>query len=390
MKYDFFDEFVLKTYNREKVFFKKGRGAYLYDDKGQTWLDFISGIGVNNLGHCHPKLIKVLRKQIKTLWHTSNIYYIASQGRAASLISEMAFKGKTFFCNSGAEANEAAIKLCRKWGNTINPKKNKILSLYDSFHGRTLASITLTGQSKYQKNFNPLPANFEYVTANDIADLESKMDENVCAVFLEAVQGEGGVKPLKAEFIKKARELTSKNKALLVFDEVQAGIGRTGKFFGYQNFDVEPDLITLAKGLGNGIPIGAMHVKEDYAVLVPGDHASTFGGNFLATSVAVKVLKILKSDTFMSELSEKSKYLKEELGKVKRDFPIIEEVRGFGMMWGIVTSKAGEIYRALFEEKVLSTNIKNEVVRILPPLVSSKSDIDLFIKKLRKVLKKVA
>jgi predicted acetylornithine/succinylornithine family transaminase len=297
-----FEKFVLKTYNREKVFFRKGKGCYLYDENKNRWLDFISGIGVTNLGHCHPKLIKTLKKQASLLWHTSNIYYIKPQGKAAELISALSFPGKTFFCNSGAEANEAAIKLCRKWGNQISPNKTKILSLTDSFHGRTMASITLTGQPKYQKGFSPLPPDFDYIETNNIKELENAINENTAALFVEAIQGEGGIRPLSAEFLKKARELTKKHNALLIFDEVQTGAGRTGKPFAYQHFDIEPDAITLAKGLGNGIPIGALHVRDQYTLLEPGEHASTFGGNFLATSVAVEVLKILQKKTFFEKV----------------------------------------------------------------------------------------
>jgi acetylornithine/succinyldiaminopimelate/putrescine aminotransferase len=323
------------------------------------------------------------------LWHTSNIYYIKPQGKAAELISALSFPGKTFFCNSGAEANEAAIKLCRKWGNQISPNKTKILSLTDSFHGRTMASITLTGQPKYQKGFSPLPPDFDYIETNNIKELENAINENTAALFVEAIQGEGGIRPLSAEFLEKARELTKKHNALLIFDEVQTGAGRTGKPFAYQHFDIEPDAITLAKGLGNGIPIGALHVRDQYTLLEPGEHASTFGGNFLATSVAVEVLKILQKKTFFEKVAEKSNYLEERLKSIAQNSSLIQEVRGLGFMWGIVTPKAAEVYRNLFQKKILTTNIKNEVIRILPPLVAGIKEIDFFADQLEKTLEEL-
>lgn len=382
-----FNEGVLKTYNRLPVFFEKGKGCYLYDKNKKPWLDFISGIGVNNLGHSHPKLIKALKKQGEKLWHTSNLYYITPQGELAKKISDLSFKGKTFFCNSGAEANESAIKLCRKWGNSLSPQKNILLSLKQSFHGRTLASITLTGQPIYQKGFEPLPAAMQYVEPNNMKDLEEKLTPQVAGLFLEVVQGEGGVVPLSKEFLQKARELCTKNQTLLVFDEVQTGIGRTGKFFAYQHTNIKPDVLTLAKALGNGVPIGALHVKDEFAVLVPGDHASTFGGNFLASFVALAVLKEIEKPLFLKQVVQIGNFLKEGLLDLKKQFPqFISDIRGLGMMWGIVSSKAPEIFQKLFEKRILCTNIKNQVIRILPPLIAQKKEINLFLSSLKEVL----
>lgn len=389
MNFNEFDEEILKTYNREQVFFIKGKGAYLKDSDGNKWLDFLSGIGVINFGHCHSKLVNALKKQIKEIWHTSNIYYIEPQGQTAKKISEISFPGKTFFCNSGAEANEAAIKLCRKWGSSISKEKNVILSLKQSFHGRTLGSLTLTGQEIYHGGFEPLVPEFQYIEPNDVNDLKAKINDKTAGLFLEIVQGEGGVNPLSKEFVEAARELTKKSKALLIIDEIQTGMGRTGKPFSYQHFDIEPDGFTLAKALGNGIPIGAFHVKNEFAVLKPGDHASTFGGNFLSTAVASCVLDILKEPGFFNKMKESSLYLEKRLKETAKDSKIIKEIRGIGLMWGIVSDSAAQIYRELFNEKVLVSNIKNKVVRLLPPLIIGKQEVDLFIEKLKKALLKI-
>ncbi len=379
-----FDQYVLHTYNREKVSFIKGKGCYLYDQDNHQWLDMISGIGVTNLGHSHPKLVKTLIRQAKLLWHTSNIYYINQQGESAKKISKLAFKGKTFFCNSGAEANESALKLCKKWGKSQASNKNIILSLNHSFHGRTVGALSLTGQEIYQKNFTPLLENINYIKPNDINDLEDKMNDCVCGLFIEVIQGEGGVLPLSPDFVERARELTIKHQSLLIIDEVQTGIGRTAKPFGFQNYNITPDAITLAKGLGNGLPIGALHVNDNYkSVLAPGDHASTYGGNFLVTAVANDILSIIGDESFLKEVVFKSDYLKNSLLDIKNNFPEkISEIRGLGLMWGIVTKKAGKLYKELYNRKILTTNIKNKVIRILPPLIINQKQIDYFLKQL--------
>ncbi len=388
MKKEEFNKYVLKTYNQEDVFFTKGEGVFLFDDAGNKWLDMISGLGAVNLGHCHPRLTKTLTEQSKNLWHTSNLYFIKPQALAAKMISKLSFSGKTFFCNSGAEANEAALKLAIKRGKSFSPKKNKIVSLKDSFHGRTIGSLSLTGQEVYQKNFTPLLKNFEYIKANDIDELESAIDETTTALFIEVIQGEGGVIPLNQEYVEKARELCNKYDCLLIIDEIQTGIFRTSLPFAYQNFNIEPDIITISKSLGNGIPIGAMHVKDKFAVLKPGDHASTFGGNFLVTSVANEVLNIIGTDDFQKRASENSVYLYEKLMSLKNTYSkIITNIRGLGFMWGIVTEKAGDIYKNLFNEKILCTNIRNKVIRILPPVIIEKTEIDTFISKLEKSIK---
>lgn len=385
-----FDTYVLKTYNREPVFFTKGKKAYLFDKQKNKWLDFLSGLGVTNLGHCHPQLVRILSKQARKLWHTSNLFLIRNQYLVAKNISQIAFEGKTFFCNSGAEANEAALKLARKWGKGLHPEKTQIIALKNSFHGRTMGSLTLTGQEIYQKNFTPLLPDVDYVEPNQIDEIEKKISDKTAAVFLETIQGEGGVYPLNPDFVVKVRELTQKHQALLIIDEVQTGIGRTGKYFGYQHYPIIPDVITMAKGLGNGIPIGAMHVRNEYAVFVPGDHASTFGGNYLSTAVALKVLEIIQNRKFQKKLEQISRYLENELRDLalKHD-KIIQAVRGKGMMWGIVTEHAQTIYQELLKERVIVSNIKNKVVRILPPLIIGKKEVDLFIRRLKMVLKKI-
>ncbi|OHD13337.1 MAG: hypothetical protein A2Y41_11455 [Spirochaetes bacterium GWB1_36_13] len=387
MNQEIFNQFVLKTYTRQNVFFKKGKGVWLFDDQKNKWLDFLSGLGVVNFGHTHPDLVKALKNQASKLWHTSNHFYIEKQGLAAKKISSLSFDGKTFFCNSGTEANEAALKLIKKWGNQ-NQKKT-IIALKHSFHGRTIGALTLTGQEVYQNDFKPLIPDVVYCEPDNRKDFESKINDQTAGVFIEVIQGEGGVYPLSKDFVQTVRMLTQKHKALLFIDEIQTGMGRTGKPFAYQHYGIEPDGITLAKALGNGIPVGAMHVKDEFAVLTPGDHASTFGGNFLAMAVADKALTFLKDSKWMENVLKNSRYLEGELNRVVLDYPIITSLRGKGMMWGLVTDRASDIFTGLAGEKVIVSNIKNKVIRILPPLVVKKKEIDYFIDKLRKVLDQI-
>ncbi|HOJ50295.1 MAG TPA: aspartate aminotransferase family protein [Spirochaetota bacterium] len=375
-----FNEYVMGTYNRLNVSFSYGDGVYLFDSDNNRWMDMISGIGVVNLGHSNPKIVRTLKKQAALLWHTSNLFLIEKQYKVAKYISELSFKGKTFFCNSGAEANEAALKLARRWGKKFSDTKNRIISLKNSFHGRTLGSLTLTGQQVYQQGFEPLLPGIEYIEPNNIDELRAKFNSDVCGIFIEVIQGEGGVLPLNKDFVKEVRRLSGKYNALFIVDEVQTGIGRTGKIFAYKHFGIEPDVITLAKGLGNGIPIGVMHAKDDVAVLNPGEHASTFGGNHLVTAVAYEVLRIVSKKAFLRRVLEIGDYFISGLKKIQDSYPaIIKQVRGIGLMIGIETDYAKNIFDIMFENKIIVSNIKNKVIRLLPPLIIGKDDIDYFL-----------
>ncbi|MFN4245386.1 MAG: aspartate aminotransferase family protein [Brevinematia bacterium] len=384
-------EYILPFYSRFKICFYKGRGAYLWGYDGNKYLDFTSGIGVMNFGHSHKEIIKTIINQSKKLTTTSNLFYSEERVRLAKILTEIAFDGGVFFSNSGAEANEAAIKISRFFGKTISKEKYIILSLTGSFHGRTLAAITMTGQKKYQKNLDPLPQGFEYVEYNNIQDLEKKFNENVCAIFLEAIQGEGGVKPLSEEFVEKVKELSKKYNALVVFDEVQTGIGRTGKYFGYQHYNIEPDMITLSKALGGGLPIGATILKRKYVnVCEPGMHASTMGGNQLSSSTSIKVIELLTKTNILEESQKISNILFSELREIQKKCSLIKEIRGKGMMIGIdFENKVNviDIINQMISEKILTLKSGENTLRILPPLIIGEKEAHSFIKAFKKVIK---
>lgn len=303
--------FLMNTYNRFPVTLVYGKGSWVYDINGKAYLDFTSGIAVNVLGHSHPELVKAIKDQAEKLIHCSNLYWNLPQMELAELLSKNTFGGKVFFANTGTEANEAAIKIARKYGKMKSEKKFKILSARNSFHGRTLGSLTATGQPKYQKPFEPLVPGFDYFEFNNIEDLRKKVSDEVCAIFLEPIQGESGIIPATKEFLEEARRLCDEYDILLVFDEVQCGMGRTGKLFAYQKYGVTPDILTVAKGLGGGVPIGAVVVNEKANVLEPGDHGTTFGGNPLACRAGVTVMKELTKEGFLDEVDRKGRYLLE-------------------------------------------------------------------------------
>ncbi|MCX7821482.1 MAG: aspartate aminotransferase family protein [Brevinematales bacterium] len=384
-------EWLIPFYDRFNITIKKGKKHYVFDEKGKKYLDFASGIAVVNFGHANRKINNAIKKQIDSITHASNLYYNKLQIELAKKISEKSFKAKVFFCNSGAEANEAAIKVARLYGNSKKAGKNKIIALYNSFHGRTIATISMTGQEKYKKGFEPLLENFIFIEANNVKQLEENFNEEICAIFLEAIQGEGGINKLTDNFVKKARELATKFDALLIFDEVQTGIGRTGKYFGYQNFDILPDGFTLAKGLGNGVPIGAFVVKPEIAdMMKSGLHASTFGGNFLACASALKVLdmldeKILKKINYLSEI------FKMELEKIKQKFPkIIKEIRIYGLMIGIELSdklEVKDIINKFISKNILTLRAGQNVLRLLPPFTIGEKEILDFCNVFEDILK---
>lgn len=382
----------LNTYgDRTPVNFENGFGLELYDNKGNTYFDFLSGISVNSIGHSHPKLIEAIKSQSEKFIHCSNLYYIESQAKLAEKLNQIGCFDKVFFCNSGAEANEAAIKISRIYFSKIGkPEKNEIISLKNSFHGRTLIATTATGQDKFHKHIKPLPQGFFYVNANDIEDLKSTISDSTCAIILEAIQGEGGINLIDPDYMKSVKELCDKYGILLIFDEIQTGIGKTGKMFAYEHFGIQPDIVTLAKGLGGGFPIGAMCIKEQFAkVIQPGDHGSTFGGNPLACTAALTVLETIESENLVDNCNQMGQYFVEKLNELRKKTNVIKDIRGKGLLIGIelVCEKAVEVKNKCFENKYLIGSIGNNILRLSPPLIIKENAIDKMVETLDKILK---
>lgn len=365
--------YLMSTYSQLPVLFVRGEGSYLYDNEGKEYLDFFSGIAVNNLGHCHEKIIEAISTQAHNLLHVSNLYYTEPMLKLAKVLVEQSGlkAGKVFFCNSGTEANEAALKLARLYGS--DSSKTKIVTALNSFHGRTLGGLSLTGQRKYQEKFYPLVPEITYTSFNDLKALEHDLTDDTAALFLECVQGEGGVRPALEEYLKKAREICKQKDILLVFDEVQTGVGRTGEFFAYKNYAILPDVVTLAKGLGGGLPLGAVIATDQAAVFNHGQHASTFGGNPLTTSVALVVTEIISQPEFLKTVKNQAALLQELLNK---PHPLIKEVRGLGLMLGVelIIPASEVVKKALTLGFVIGTAGEN-VIRLLPPLNITEQEI---------------
>ncbi len=369
--------FFMDTYKRTRLVFVRGSGARLFDDAGDSWVDFASGIGVNSLGHGDPELVAAIAAQAGKMIHISNYYQSDTALALSGELCRMAGYDRVFFGNSGAEANEGAIKIARKYGQSRAPGKNVVVTLRGSFHGRTIATLTATGQDKFHVNFGPFPEGFRYVEAGDVAALDAALDgATVCGFMFESIQGEGGVMPLDAEYVKAAARLCAERDILLIADEVQAGMGRTGKLFGFQHFGVEPDLVTVAKGLGGGVPIGAVLARGEAArVLVPGDHGSTFGGNPLSTAAARVVVARLSSPGFMDSVAAKG----ERIARAVRGWnhPLVKTVRGRGLMMGIaVTCKPADVLAKCLDSGLLVLTAGEDTVRLLPPLVIGEAEID--------------
>ena len=369
----------LPVFARYQIVLDHGEGVYVYDTHGKKYVDFLGGIAVNVLGHNHPALVKAVAEQAGKMIHCSNLYYTQVQADAAEKLTKLSGFGKVFFGNSGAEANEGAIKVARKYAHTISPDKSQIITALHSFHGRTLATLTATGQPKYQEGFGPLPAGFDYVEYNNIEALEKMMSENTAAVMLEPIQGEGGVHVPTAEYLKKVRALCDKYNAVLIFDEIQTGIGRSGEFFAYDKFGVKPDVVTLAKGLAGGVPIGAFITSDKIAdVLHAGDHGSTFGGNPLACAAADVVLATVGNEAFLKHVEEMGDYMKSRLETIKAKFPtLVKEVRGVGLILGMEINKPGrDIVNACLEKGSIINCTAGNVLRFVPPLIVEKEHID--------------
>lgn len=383
---DIFEEskkYIMNTYNRLPLFINKGRGNRIYDGDGKEYLDFVCGIAVNNLGHCNQRVTIAFQKQAQRLVHTSNLFYTEPQVVLAKRLVENSFADKVFFCNSGAEANEAAIKLVRKFSSDKANGRYEIITAFNSFHGRTLTTITATGQEKFHKGFDPLVPGFSYVPFNDIYILEKAIAEKTAAIMLEPIQGEGGVNIPDDGYLKRVRKICDAHGILMVLDEVQTGIGRTGKLFAYQHSGIEPDIMTLAKGLGNGLPIGAMLAKEEVAqAFSPGTHASTFGGTPLVCSAAAEVIKIITEDEIILENCVRmGEYFIKELNGLKEKFPhLIKDVRGKGLLIGMELNIKGEdiVFECIKKGVVINCTMER-VLRFLPPLDINQSDIDVLI-----------
>jgi acetylornithine/N-succinyldiaminopimelate aminotransferase len=369
-------EFFMDTYGQLPIALVKGEGNYLIDSEGKKYLDFTSGIGVSSLGYGNEKLKNGLKEQIDLLLHTSNIFYNPVAIEAGEKLINASKKKKVFFANSGAEANEGAIKLARKYSfDKYGEGRGKIVSLKQSFHGRTLAALKATGQDKFHNYFFPFPEGFEYVEKNNIEALKEKLDGTVCAVMMEAIQGEGGVYPLDESYVKEVAQLCKEKDVLVIFDEVQAGVGRTGKFFGFEYFDVEPDIVTLAKGLGGGLPIGAVLAAEKVAaVFKKGDHGSTFGGNPVALKGASIVLDEVTSEGFLDEVAKKGELIKNIIEGFNH--PNVKEVRGKGLMLGIeLEVESKEVQEKALSKGILTLTAGAKVLRLLPPLTITEEEI---------------
>ncbi len=378
------NDYVTPTYNRMPIVVDKAEGYYIYDKNGQKYLDFTAGIGVNALGYNHPEWVKATQNQLSKLQHISNLYYTEPSAEVAQKLCLHTHMEHALFVNSGAESNEAAIKVARKYGHQQNEQKHDILTLTNSFHGRTVTTLSATGQESFHQFFGPFTEGFDYVEANNIDALHQKVTDQVCAIMIEIVQGEGGVVPLDADFIKEIADICKQKDILLIIDEVQTGIGRTGKLFAYEHYDIQPDIVTAAKGLGNGLPIGVAilgHKVKD--VLQAGDHGSTFGGNPVASAGANVVLDTL-TDDFLDTIEEKSAYLKQELEGLDG----VESVSGLGLMIGVTFKheKAKDIVLRAKEEGVLFLTAKDKL-RLLPPLIIDKAAIDEALACLKKILK---
>ncbi len=380
-----FNEFVIANYGRLPKVITKGQNNTLEDLDGNTILDMFPGWAVSGIGHCHRKVVEAIRKQAGELLHIDNTFYTIEQGRLAKMLSNRGFGGQCFFCNSGAEANEAALKLAR----CHTPReKYKFITAEKSFHGRTLATLTATGQSKCHDGFLPLPAGFVYVPFNDIDALGEAFDEEVCGVMIEPIQGEGGIHEATPEYMQTIRDLCDEHDALMILDEVQTGMGRTGRWFGYQHYDVTPDIITLAKALGGGVAIGAMMARPEIAKsLVPGTHASTFGGNSLACAAAIAVIEAIEEDKLLDNTNTVGEYTRNKLEQLREKFPIIDHVRGKGLMLGVQLNMPGAAIVSRCLEKGLRINCTQEtVLRLMPSMTVTQDEIDAAVAILDEVL----
>jgi acetylornithine/N-succinyldiaminopimelate aminotransferase len=383
---------LLPTYDRQKVLFEKGRGVFLWDARGYPYLDFLSGIGVNALGHRHPAIQRALRRQASRLIHVSNLFFHPYQAELARRLTKISGLDRAFFANSGTEAWEGALKLARAYARTVSTNghrpKWRILALDHSFHGRTMGSLATTGHAKYRDPFGPLVPGVSFVRLNDVEDLKRHFDTSVCAVCLETIQGEGGIRPLDADFLRAARELTKASGALLLLDEIQCGLGRTGRYFAYQHYKVEPDIVTLAKPLAAGLPLGAILATRRVAnAMDPGMHGTTFGGGPLVCRIAIEFLRVLEG--LLDHVDEVGGYFREKLEGLKSRSSSVVEVRGMGLMLGMELNSANlaqEVVAQLLRRRILINRTSETVLRFLPPYIVQKKHVDQVIRALSEVL----
>lgn len=383
------DKYLMQTYSRQPISIVRGRGTKVYDLEGREYLDFVGGIAVNILGHGHPDLVHAIQRQAAQLIHTSNLYYTEPQVKLAQVLVDHSFADRVFFCNSGAEANEAAIKLARRYGHERHgASRFEIITMKNSFHGRTLAMITATGQEKVQKGFEPLMPGFTYAQFNDFSSIEALVNDNTAAIMLEPIQGEGGVHVADRDYLKHLRELCTQKDVLLIFDEVQTGMGRTGTLFAYEQLGVQPDIMTLAKGLGGGVPIGACLAKESVAAaFVPGAHASTFGGNPLACAAALTVCRLLLDGRILDHAKRMGEYLTKGLADCKERHRIVQDVRGLGLLQGMeLQIDAKTVVADALARGVLINAAGERTLRFAPPLIITQQDIDKLLDVLGAIL----
>ena len=383
---------VAQTYGRYAIGLVRGKGTSVWDASGKKYIDFVAGLAVDNLGHCHPNVVSAIRKQAGKLLHVSNLYHIEPQSQLAAELTRLSFADKFFFCNSGTEANEAAIKLARRWFyDNGQPKRFEIITMKDSFHGRTMASLSATAQKKIHTGFKPLLPGFKYVPFNDIAALKKTITKKTCAVLIEPIQGEGGVNLAQETYLKTLRKICNEKGILLIFDEIQTGFGRTGHLFAYERHKIKPDIITLAKALGGGIAIGAMgSTNKIIKSFAPGTHGATFGGNPLACAASLASLKTLTKKGFLEKSSATGDYFLKQLYRLKDNFSIIREVRGVGLMLAVELNQPGaEVVTNCMKEGLLINCIQQNTIRFLPPLIITRKEIDFLIRTLSKIFTKM-
>lgn len=382
---------LMNTYARIPVALVKGRGCRVWDQDGREYQDFLAGIAVTALGHSHPGIVESLKEQAEKIFHTSNLYQIEPQIALAEKLVSHSFADRAFFCNSGTEANEGAIKLARRFSlQKFGPEKTTILCMKNSFHGRTLGSLSATGQEKFQQGFGPLVPGFSFVPFNDLQALDQSWDDSVCAVMLEPIQGEGGVRVPDPDYLKAVKKRCQERGALLILDEVQTGLGRTGTLFAHEQFGAQPDIMTLAKSLGNGLPIGALLATEEVAsAFQPGAHAATFGGNPLVTAVALTVLSIIAEEEFLARVRQTGAFFRDRLNELKDEFPQVIEVRGLGLLLGMALDRPGKLFvEACFEKGFLINCTQETILRFTPPLIVEEEDIESLIRVLRELLRR--
>ena len=384
-------QYLANTYTRFPIVITRGEGCWLWDVNGRRYLDFLAGIAVCNLGHAHPDVVEGLTSQARKLFHVSNLFYMEPQIKAAQMLVEHSFGDKVFFCNSGAEANEAAIKLARKYSwDKHGEGRHEIITMENSFHGRTVNTLAATGQKKFGVGFEPLTGGFVHVPFNDISAVREAITDKTCAVMLELIQAEGGVFVADKDYVIQLRELTKEKDLLLILDEVQTGIGRTGAFFAYEHFGITPDIMSLAKALGNGFPVGAMVATDEaMSAFVPGTHASTFGGNPLASSAVIATLNTLIDDDVIKNCAEVGKYLQKGLLDLQKRFSFVVDVRGMGLIWGIELSiDADATAKEFLKEGIILNCTKGTTLRLVPPLIVKKEEIDIFLEMANRIFER--